>query len=233
MMNVVAAALREYSLWRKYPTDRLHWLLQERRNPLSSGTFKLDDTTYKYFVHPYNHTWANERVVEIPVVLEFLRTSDSAHVLEVGNVLSHYVDLEHLVVDLKEKCWYRRVINRDITEFVPQREFTHIVSISTMEHIGWDERPKQPQEVLLAFCRLTSMLRPGGKALITIPVGYNPFLDNCLREGTLSGYDVRCLKRISQANEWVEVGIKEGLGCRYGSPFGNANAVAFLSLSGA
>ena len=231
-MNFFHTAVREYYLWRQYPRDRLRWLLRERRNPLSGRTFQLGDKAYEYFVHPYNHTWENERAVEIPVAVEFLKRSASAEILEVGNVLSHYFDMDHMVLDLYEKCRFRPVIKEDVVDFCAPHRFSSIVSISTIEHVGWDEEPRRPEKVVSAFRKLRAMLAPTGTAMATVPVGYNRFLDDRLREGEIDCSEIRCLKRTSDANEWAETDLQEALKCKYDYPFRNANAVVFILLSG-
>jgi hypothetical protein len=231
-MNIWRAALRECHLWRQSPKARLRWLVRERHNPLSHKTFKLGDVELPYFVHPYNHTWANERAVEIPVARYFLNSCRPSPTLEVGNVLSHYFDLGHTVVDMAEKCRYRPVINSDLIEFFPSQRFALIVSISTIEHVGWDETPRDEEKVMSAFSKVRSLLTPSGKALVTIPVGYNHFLDQRMREAAIDHARFQCLKRVSWDNQWVETDLADALHCKYGYPFMNANAVVFIHLSG-
>ena len=222
----------ECYLWRRYRYDRLRWLIRERHNSLGRKTFRLGDVEYSYCVHPYNHTWANERAVEIPVVRRLLKASDPSSTLEVGNVSSHYFESGHTVVDKYERCLYRPVINEDVIEFNPQRRFTLIVSISTIEHVGWDEKPRDETKVMIAFQKLRSLLAPGGKAIVTIPVGYNPFLDQRMREIADDNATLHCLKRVSEDNQWVETDLEDALLCKYHEPFMCANALLFIHLSG-
>jgi len=231
-MNILRKVLRENTLWRHYPEDRLRWLVWERHNPLARKTFRLGDLEFPYFVHPYNHTWANERAVEISVVRSFLKASEPAPTLEIGNVLSHYFDMGQTVVDLNEKCNYRPVINSDLIEFNPAGRFTRIVSISTFEHIGWDEKPRDEEKIRMAFPKLKSLLVPGGQAIITVPVGYNLCLDRQVREASIDNASFRFLKRVSADNLWVETDLEEALHCKYGYPFPTANAIVFIYLNG-
>jgi hypothetical protein len=230
-MSIWRKLLREYSLWREYPPDRLRWMFSERRNALRTKTFFLGGTGYPYFLHAYNHTWANERAVEVPVVRAFLGSANPASVLEVGNVLSHYFDLGHTVLDKRERCLYRPVINADLLAFDPPRRFDPIVSISTLEHVGWDEVPRSEAAVEVGFQKLRALLSPGGRALVTVPVGYNRHLDGLLPALTRDGGTLQCLKRISGDNRWAEVDIVEALKCKYGEPFGGANSVVFVRMN--
>lgn len=231
-MNVLRELLRECHLWRMYPSYRLRWLVRERRRPLARKAFRLGGLEHRYLVHPYNHTWANERAVEVPVALRFLAGTAPTSTLEVGNVLSHYGNMRHTVVDMNEQCPFRPVINEDIVALKSPRSYDAIVSISTIEHVGWDETPPDAAKVGRAFCVLRSLIAPGGKALVTVPVGYNRFLDARLAEGAIAGVHCLCLKRISADNEWAETDMADALRCGYGEPFPNANAVIFIYLHG-
>lgn len=163
---------------------------------LRNETFELWDETYPYFVHPHNSTWRNERAVEIPVASRFVAEASGTG-MEFGNVLSLYQTIDHLVLDKYERK--PGVINRDIVGYRPPHPLDFIVSISTIEHVGWDERPRHPKKLFAAFDSLMAALAPGGKLLITAPLGHNPTLDKAIltgrwpaaREATLIRTDVR------------------------------------------
>ena len=166
-------------------------------------TFRFDGREYEYLYHPYNRTWKNERGVEIPIFRERLLQHQGKRILEVGNVLSHYFPIQHDVVDKYEVS--PGVINKDIVEFVPQHKYDLIVSISTLEHVGWDEQPQEPAKLLQAIEHLRSTcLAPGGSLVASLPVGYNKFFDGLLRDGKSPFTTQHLLKRISTQNYWVE-----------------------------
>jgi hypothetical protein len=149
-----------------------------RRTPLRSESFELWGDRWAYFVHPYNTTWKNERAVELAVAQEFLNTV-SGRGLEFGNVLSHYgLGAADTVVDKYERA--PGVLNEDIVDFDPGVRYDFIVSISTLEHVGWDESPREPQKVLRAFDHLRRLLASDGSLLITTPMGVNPSLDKAI-----------------------------------------------------
>lgn len=230
-MSTFRDSMTEFKLWRRRIRDRIRWIISGHRSPLQTETFHLGGREYRYFVHPYNHTWASERAVEIPIAREFVGGASPSATLEVGNVLSHYFDPGHTVIDKWERCRYRPVLNQDILSFDPGRRFDFIVSISTIEHVGWDEKPRREESVMTALQKVRALLSPGGKALLTIPVGYNLYLDRRLPDLLSETASVACLKRVSRDNRWVEVALVEALSCRYGSPFENANAVVFLRMT--
>jgi hypothetical protein len=166
-------------------------------------TFQFDGRAYEYLYHPYNRTWKNERGVEIPIFRELLLQHEGKRVLEVGNVLSHYFPIQHDVVDKYEVS--PGVINKDIVEFVPPQKYDLIVSISTLEHVGWDEQPREPTKLLQAIEHLRNRcLAPGGQIVVSLPVGYNKFFDGLLRDGKSPFTTQHFLKRISKRNYWVE-----------------------------
>jgi hypothetical protein len=166
-------------------------------------TFQFDGRAYEYLYHPYNRTWKNERGVEIPIFRELLLQHQGKRVLEVGNVLSHYFPIQHDVIDKYEVS--PGVINKDVVEFIPQQKYDLIVSISTLEHVGWDEQPQDPTKLLQAIEHLRSTcLAPGGSLVASLPVGYNKFFDGLLRDGKSPFTRQHFLKRISKRNYWVE-----------------------------
>ncbi len=177
-----------------------YWLVSLTGRP---STFTFRGNSYRYFWHRYNATWRNERAVEIPVARSFLAGIPAENVLEIGNVLSHYGPVSHQVVDKYERA--EGVVNADVCDFKPDRNYELILSISTLEHVGWDEEPRDPAKVLKAFDNLRALLAPAGRLMVTIPLGYNPPLDQMINEGKISFTDKVYLKRDQTRNMWREV----------------------------
>ena len=90
-----------------------------RMSALATRSFELDGRDYGYHVANGNRTWDNERAVEIPVGWAAVQARESPEtIIEVGNVLGHYFDINHRVLDLNER--HRCVTwNEDILEFQP------------------------------------------------------------------------------------------------------------------
>jgi hypothetical protein len=205
------------------------------RSLRSFRTFTFQGSRYHYFFHWHNATWRNERCVEIPIVWKVLVENQGKEVLEVGNVLSHYFPVKHDIVDKYEV--FNGVINQDVVDFRPSKRYDLIVSISTMEHVGWDEDPRneskklgEPVKILRALDNLQECLTAGGIMVITLPVGYNPQLDKSLAEGKIGFTKRFCMKRVSR-NKWVEA---DWAGCRetrFGVPYTGANAIVVLFIS--
>lgn len=203
-------------------------ILRSRR-----GSFALAPGTYDYHSHIYNTTWRNERTVEIPVALRFL-AEHPGPVLEFGNVLGHYGHTGHDVVDLYDTG--EHVHNVDVVDFRPAVRYGAIVSLSTLEHVGFDESPDgteldDPEKPLEALRLLRSWLRPGGAMLVSIPLGYNLALDERLFAGELGFDDLRFMRRLSLDNRWAEASIRDVRRVAYGRPFNWANGVAFGTVS--
>jgi len=131
----------------------------------SSRTFTFQRETYRYFYHKYNTTWRNKRAVEVPIVWKIVNKYIGRNILEVGNVLSHYFPVNHDILDKYEKA--KGVINQDVVDFSPAKKYDLIVSISTLEHVGWDETPREPMKILRAIENLKRLLAPKGKKLLS------------------------------------------------------------------
>jgi hypothetical protein len=143
---------------------------------------------YEYLYHDYDATWAGERTVEIPIIWEIVKEQSSrgAKILEVGNFLLHYFNSNHTVVDKFER--WSGVINEDILSFNPEEKFDLIVSISTTEHIGWSlKRGVEDHESFSkAVAELRMLLNEEGQIWFTVPIGYNPHVDEVLRRAALN-----------------------------------------------
>ena len=197
--------LRNY-LWRLKQRNKLicYWLVRLSGAPAS---FTFRGKSYRYFWHRYNATWRNERAVEIPIARGFVDSVPAEKVLEIGNVLSHYGPVAHQVVDKYEKA--EGVSNEDVCDFRSDRKYELILSVSTLEHVGFDEEPKDETKVLRAFENLRSLLAPGGRLVVTIPLGYNPSLDQMISERQIRFAEWVYLKRKPHRNEWREVHADE------------------------
>ena len=195
-------------------------------------TFIFRMKKYLYFYHYYNLTMLCERCVEIPIIWEIVKQHQGKTILEVGNVLSHYFPIKHEVVDKYETA--AGVINTDVVVFKPKEKYNLIVSISTLEHIGWDETPRDPQKVLIAIKKLKSFLAPGGQIVVTIPLGYNPYFDQIIYGDGFGFCSKYFFQRQSSDNVWQEVTLNNLEGVKYGSPFPGANGlfIGFYNKAG-
>lgn len=201
----------------------LYFLYLTRIKKLQDRFFFFQGKRFNYFCAAYNNTCENERIIEIPIVMEWVSKYKDKDILEVGNVLSHYFNFAHDILDkyeLKEG-----VINQDVVEFHPNKRYDLIISISTLEHVGWDEIPRNPKKIIMAVENIKSLCAPDGKIIVTLPLGYNPELDKLL-EGNLIQFDSQYfMKRVSRLNEWKQVPLSEVQGSEFGYPYPYGNAV--------
>jgi SAM-dependent methyltransferase len=173
--------------------------------------FDYNGTDLPIFDHPYNTTMLNERGVEISIVMKWLSQFSEADVddvglsgLEVGNVLNHYfpdVFNDRRIVDKYEIDAESDVENLDVFDI--RGSFDYIFSISTIEHVRWD--PPEERELdgaARAVEHLVSLLRPGGKMLITVPFGSNPGLDYEILAGLI--HPTRASVMLRRGGLWHE-----------------------------
>jgi hypothetical protein len=165
----------------------------------------------------------DERAIEIPIIWDIVKKYPEQNILEVGNVLSHYFCINHDILDKYEKG--EGVINQDVVNFQTSKRYKLIVSISTLEHVGWDESPREPKKILQAIQNLKQLLAPNGKIIVTLPLGSNADLDLLLQNKRLPFTKQYYLKRISRDNKWVEVNWKDICKTKYNRPFPNANGL--------
>lgn len=202
-------------------------------------SFVFKNERLNYLIHRYNKTYNNERTIEISIFKNLLKNNNNKTVLEIGNVLNHYINVKHVVVDKYEK--YPGVINSDIIEFNSEIKFDLIISISTFEHIGFDEysryseqqndRSDSKNKLIAAFSKMTELLKDNGKFIFSSPVGYNPNLDEIIRKNEIPNMKTSFYKRISKNNEWTIANDLDWENIKYGQPYSAANFLIIGELS--
>lgn len=188
-------------------------------------TFVFRKKSYKYFYHLYNRTVASERVVEIPLAKEILDKYKNREVLEVGNVMKHYFYGRHDVLDKYEKA--KGIMNVDVTNFRSDKKYDLILSISTLEHVGYSYGEKwRPEKFSLAISNLKKCLNRGGVMFVTLPIYLNPYVSKLIVEEEMPFGSEYFMERVSFLNEWKQVGRKKALGAApYDSLFASSNAI--------
>jgi hypothetical protein len=209
------------------------------------STFTFGSCSLKYFFHTYNSFGLNERSVEIPIVRHFLDQHPPQDILEIGNVTNHYYESfkssfsSKVVVDLSERA--HDVLNIDIADFNPDRIFPLIISISTFEHMDSDRGKSldhikgSSQLVSKAADNIRhvveDILAPGGRFVLTAPLGYTPEWDETFHSDFLlhiehRRHSLHVLQKLGEM-KWREVAPESARGVEYNSPLGGAN---FLSV---
>jgi SAM-dependent methyltransferase len=199
--------------------------------PSERDRFTFRGQTFPYLFHAYKHSWLTERAVEVPVVRAVVEEYAAGRILEVGNVLGHYRAHSHLVVDKYEHA--PGVVNRDVMDLADLGQFDLIVAISTLEHVGQDELPREPDKAARAALALRERLAPGGRLLVTVPIGYNATFDAALRDGTIPISEAGAMQRIGDGRRWREVSPDAAWSARYDFLLYAARAVLFAFIDAA
>lgn len=150
------------------------------------GGFVFDGNNFRYFIHWYNHTWNNCRRVEIPIFIDMYFNNAGKKMLEVGNVLGHYILVDRRICDVLDKYDKAKgVINEDILTFNPSVKYDVVLSCSTLEHVGFDKpEVENPSGFLEAMENIMkNVLAPSGVFVFSVPFGYNPGVDRVFDEG--------------------------------------------------
>lgn len=185
-------------------------------------TFIFQNKKYSYLYHKHNLTWRNERAVEVPIVLSFAEKYRGMRILEVGNVLSHYTHTDWEIVDKFEN--EMSVRNVDVVDFCKPDTYDLIMSISTIEHVGFDDDPKDQQKNEHAIEVLKANLKKGGLLIVTCPIGYNLSLDAKLANNVFGFTENHFLVR-EGLTLWTESEKKNALSRKFGRPYPLANAL--------
>jgi SAM-dependent methyltransferase len=194
------------------------------------GRFSFGGEDYRYLYHRYKFTWLTERAVEVPIVQARVDLHRRERILEVGNVLSHYREQGHLVVDKHEQS--PGVLNRDVLDLADLGRFDLIVAISTIEHVGRDEEARDPRKAPEAVRALQALLAPGGRLVLTVPVGYHQGLDAALRDREFSLAGLGAMRRDRLGPHWREVAPESVWGTPYDFLLYSARAVVIAEVDG-
>ncbi len=203
------------------------WLVARRgvqylaRRLRGRRVFELDGVRYQHFVHPF--ILDNERTVEIPIALAAVERHRNGRILEVGHVLSAYTTFPHVILDKYERG--QGVLNVDVVDFKPDHPFDLIVSISTIEHVGWDELDRDSTKPIRAIAQMRQWLAPEGELVVTMPLGYNPHVDRAVADRAFDFDRMSFLIRVNRNNLWRAATWEEARQCRFGEPFPCANAI--------
>jgi SAM-dependent methyltransferase len=187
------------------------------------ATFVVDGRELRYARVAHAGAWRTERSVEVPLAVDLLARRPGTRVLEVGNVLANYGVHGHDIVDKYEVG--PGVENVDVVDLDRPGRYDVVLAVSTLEHVGFDESPREPGKLRRAVEVLREAVAPGGLLFVTLPLGYNPEVDEGLALDGFGFHDCVYLQRVNRANEWRQVDAVAVRGERYDAPFPKANAV--------
>lgn len=186
--------------------------------------FKFKGKKIAYLQTEKECAWNTERTIEIPIIWELLKENNPKRIMEIGNATHHFKNLHADVYDKYEKA--KGVKNVDVIDISPEKKYDAAISVSTIEHVGWDEEDKNPRKILAAIRNIQkNCLNKGGVFIFTVPLGYNPYLDKLLRNNEIKMTEEYYFKRISLSNKWKEITKKDALTAKYHYPYECANAI--------
>ena len=185
--------------------------------------FSLGAESFRYEDSWHNWTWLNERSVEVPIAAAALRQTPPGSAIEVGAVMQHYGHSGHRVIDKYESG--PGIEQLDIFDIAPEPSYQLVLSVSTLEHVGWDEPKRDPDLALHAIAHLKRLVAPGGALMVTVPAGYHPTLDSAIRNGTIEFSSVRALRCEYPSMVWDEVAAESTSGAKYDELIYRAEAV--------
>ena len=88
-----------------------------------------------------------------------------------------------------------------------------------------EKKLNMPDKTFQAIESLKKLLNTNGKIIITVPIGYNPNLDNLLKSGKIKFDERLCLKRVSKDNRWIETDWTGIENLKFNHPFPFANGL--------
>lgn len=212
--------LREYVL----RVNHFFYMLQEHNKVKKyfPNTFKFKNKMYYYCKSFDRYSFSTERAIEIPIILGELR--ENMNILEVGNVLHGHCKIKRDIIDKYERG--KNVINCDILNYNPDKKYDRVVSISTLEHVGFDEEVVEPDKTIKAVEKMISLTKIGGKVIITVPLGHNPFMDSGIACHAISYTKIGMMERSSRYIwEEIEYDPERMYICEYPYPLGNSIAI--------
>ena len=120
------------------------------------------------------------------------------------------------------------IINQDIIDYDPKSRFDATISISTIEHVRFDEPDRKEGKALAALLKIEDLLSEGGEALISVPVRYNPEIDYILANRVINFSKVIYMKKRIRMNLWTETDFNDCSKIPYNYRCPCANCVAFI-----
>lgn len=187
---------------------------------MSERYFRVNECVFPYFIHPYNDTATNERIVEVPLG-EFFINNFGYGVTEVGAVMGYYGFNCGEVIDshdpLPSAIKANAVYDIDYSN-------KNVLSISTIEHFKSNEYNNVTDNDSIVF--LEKILKHAKNYLISWPLGYNISLDEYASKR--SGLQYFIMQRVFADNKWVKM-TEPHFQHKYDYPFPKANGICCVT----
>lgn len=183
----------------------LVFFLQPFYHYLFDRYFFYNDNKIAYSMYKYIGSapmgFYQERIIEIPLAKFFINNAKFSSCLEVGNVTPHHFKFSHEVIDKYEVG--EGIVNEDIASYHFERKYDLIISVSTLEHVGFDELEREPNKVRKSLKNMLSALNTGGSVFVTVPCNYNPEVDEIVRSNEFN-FNIYFYKQ-TKYNSWSQI----------------------------
>lgn len=193
-------------------------------------TFYFQGKKYYYFYNRHNYTFINERAIEIPIFSNIINKHQTSKILEVGSTLWNYFHQQYDVVDKYDES--PEIIRKDILRYHPKTKYDLIISISTLEHVGWDESlygkscKNNKNYFLKTLKHLQSLLTDQGSIIFSVPLGYNPYVDLYITKMHDYFDDLYFMQRSPIINRWKQINRTKLRNFKHNYLLGYSNAIA-------
>jgi hypothetical protein len=190
------------------------------------STFKVNNVELSYCHHPYNQSYRNERTIEIPLGAYALnRLKELGETVELGAVMGFYQEIDHIMIDLYE-VGHDKILNKNYLDCYDLKG-KNLLSISTIEHIGWEEhgRTSYIGENMAAEA-FDKAISESPYYFITTPVGAHPKLDKHIAKSNTFRV---IMKRPMDRNIWVQHHDPNDFMFNYGHHVGSALAICITT----
>ena len=186
MRTVQASSLQQVTSDKQAKMKRLLRKLRRRHGPQYADHFNTPLRCR------YGKWYVNERIVELPFIHRHLMADGQGRrALDFGSTRSPLVlqlaSLGYDVVGVDLRPYpvpHPRLshIRANILDVAFERGFDLITAVSVIEHVGLGSygEDAEPDALGPVIDRLTNLLNPGGRLLVTVPVGHS-YVDEFLR----------------------------------------------------
>lgn len=171
---------------------------------------------YALYEHPYNCGYTEERMtersVELALAMEWLGKCEG-EVTEIGAVTPYYFYCDKIKDIIDPTDVHKRVNQRkSLFDADLKGGGGNILSISTVEHVGLSDYGMREEKN--APNAVEKILQESKKCLITAPLGYNPLLDEWVRDNRDN--PMLSIMRRGINNRWSEMDIYSFSEIEYG-----------------
>lgn len=175
----------------------------ENEEIFKCNSFRYRQEKYLLYEHPYNCGYVNsrmtERGAELALAKKYIDKCDE-DIMEIGAVTPYYF-YDKKISDVVDPTDIHKRVNLKKSLFECNLTGKNILSISTVEHVGLSDYGMAEERTCIEA--IEKIVSESKSCMITAPLGYNPLLDNWVRNNRNNPM-IRILKRKIN-NQWEEI----------------------------